>query len=278
MPMDIQLKTKEQQHEENLKTLRALRPMDDDFMRELFRNNLPLAQMVLRIITGIEDLVLISEETQYDLKRLVGARSICLDVMGTDSTGRKFDLEIQRGDSGADPHRVRYHSAAMDIENLDKNQKFSELPDTYVIFITENDVFGEGEPIYEIERFIKKSKKLFNDGEHIIYVNGAYEGDSEIGLLMHDFRCTNADDMHYELLAERTRYYKEDPKGVSNMCKLMEDRLKEQEIITKKMEDCQIALKMLLGGELSFEKIAIYTGLSFEEVQELAKENNIVTV
>ena len=44
--MKFQPKTKEQQHEENLKTLRALRPIDDDFMRELFRNDLPLAQMI----------------------------------------------------------------------------------------------------------------------------------------------------------------------------------------------------------------------------------------
>ncbi len=62
-------------------------------MRELFRNDLPLAQLVLRIITGIEDLELTSQETQYDLKRLLGSRSICLDVFGTDSMGRQFDLE-----------------------------------------------------------------------------------------------------------------------------------------------------------------------------------------
>ena len=270
MPMDIQLKTKEQQHEENLKTLRALRPMDDDFMRELFRNNLPLAQMVLRIITGIEDLVLISEETQYDLKRLVGARSICLDVVGTDSTGRKFDLEIQRGDSGADPHRARYHSAAMDIENLDKNHDFSELPDTYVIFIIENDILKRGKPIYRIERINTDTGELFGDGEHIVYVNGAYEGDSEIGWLMHDFRCTNADDMYFELLAERTRYFKEDPKGVSNMCKLIEDRLVEN--------SKNIAIKLLEKGKLTFDEIAECSGLTLAEVKELAEKNNIVTV
>ena len=270
--MDMLLKTKEQRHEENLRTLKAFRPMDDDFMRELFRNDLPLAQMVLRIITGIDDLVLISEETQYDLKRLVGARSICLDVIGKDSAGRIYDLEIQRADSGADPYRARYHSAAIDIENLDKNQKFSDLPDTYVIFITENDIFGKGKEVYRIERINTDICEPFNDGEHIIYVNGAYEGDTEIGWLMHDFRCSDADDMHYELLAEKTRYYKMDPKGVSNMCKLMEDRLAENE----KMNSIKIALNLLNLKELSYEKISTATGLTLEAVKELAEENNIV--
>lgn len=274
IPIKIKTKTKEQRHEENLKTLRALRPMDDDFMRELFRNNLPLSQMVLRIITDIKDLVLIQQETQYDLKRLMGSRSVCLDVLGNDSTGRLLDLEVNRSNRTADQHRARYHSSAIDVESLNKNQDFSKLPDTYVIFITENDIFKKGKPIYHIERINTETGEPFADGEHIIYVNGAYEGDSEIGWLMHDFRCSNADDMHYELLAERTRYYKEDPKGVSHMCKLMEDRIIE----TEQIKAYQIALKLLTMGKLSMDEISEASGLTLEEVHDLAKENNIVTV
>ena len=67
----------------------------------------------------------------------------------------------------------------------------------------------------------------FADGEHILYVNGEYRGESDLGKLMHDFRCTNADDMNFELLAERTRYLKENPKGVSEMCKAIEDMRNE---------------------------------------------------
>ena len=40
---------------------------------------------------------------------------------------------------------------------------------------------------------------------------------------MHDFNCTNASDMYFDLLAEKTRYLKENPKGVNEMCKVMED-------------------------------------------------------
>ena len=95
---------------------------------------------------------------------------------------------------------------------------------------------------------------------------------------MHDFRCSDTDDMHYELLAEKTRYYKDDPKGVSNMCKLMEERVKEEAVIARKMEDYQIALKMLERGKLTLDEIAEDSGLTLEEVKELAEENNIVTV
>ena len=257
---------KERERQEDLQRLRGLRPIDDDFMRCLFKDNIPLAEMVLRIITGKEDLVITDCQTQKDMKRLAGARSICLDAYGTDSKNKKYDLEIQRADKGADPHRARYHSSVMDIENLDVGQEFVELPDTYTIFITEKDFYGQGEPIYVVERINLTTGKKFEDGEHILYVNGEFRGESDIGKLMHDFNCIEADDMNFDLLAERTRYLKENPKGVSEMCKAMEDMRNEAALEERK----EIARTFILMGELSYEKIAKGTKLPIEEIEKMA--------
>ena len=216
-----------QQHQLDLARLRGLRPIDDDFMRCIFRDNIPLVQMVLRILTGIDDLVVIRLETQKDLKRLVGARSICLDVYATDSSGKKYDIEIQRADHGAGTHRARYHSSSMDVENLNAGQYFDELPDTYTILVTEKDFFKKGRPFYPIERVNLVPGELFNDGEHILYVNGEYRGDSEIGKLMHDFSCWNPVEMNYDLLKDAAKYFKETPEGVEFMCRTFEEIRKE---------------------------------------------------
>ena len=225
--METELERKDLERQADLARLRGLRPIDDDFMRCIFRDNIPLAQLVLRIVTGISDLEIIRIETQKDMKRLVGARSICLDAYGCDSAGRKYDLEIQRADRGAGKRRARYHASSMDVENLDAGQDFDELPDTYTIFITEHDVFGQGKSVHPIERVDMATGDLFNDGEHILYVNGEYRGDSEIGKLMHDFSCWNPDEMNYELLRKATRYYKESPEGVELMCKAFEETRNE---------------------------------------------------
>lgn len=260
--------TKQNEHEADLQRLKLLRPLDDEFLRALFQNNLELAQFVLRIIIGKADLVLTSEETQYDLKRLVGARSLCLDVKGIDDESRHYDIEVQKASAGASPHRARYHSSAMDVENLSAGQEFEELPDTYTIFITEKDVYGEGKAIYPIERINMATGKPFDDGEHILYVNGAYEGDSDIGKLMHDFRCSNADDMNYELMARKTRFLKEDPKGVRMMSAILEEM--RDEAVHK--ERLRAAKKLLARGDYSYEVIADIAELTVEEVQRLAEE------
>jgi predicted transposase/invertase (TIGR01784 family) len=243
--------------QEDLQRLHDFRPIDDDFMRCLFKDNIPLAELVLRIITGKQDLVITECETQKDMKRLAGARSICLDAYGTDSKGKRYDLEIQRADKGADPHRARYHSSVMDIENLDAGQEFKELPDTYTIFITERDFYGKGEPVYVIERVNLTTGNEFGDGEHILYVNGEYRGESELGRLMHDFNCINAADMNFNLLAERTRYLKENPEGVDMMCKSMEDMRNEAVENTSLQNIKNLMETMKLSAEQAMDALKI---------------------
>ena len=227
--MSTNILTEEQWHEKYLQTLENYRPIDDDFFTKLFQDNIPLAEKVLRIITDVKDLHLSSIKTQETLKKLAGSRSVRFDAFGHDNLNREFDIEVQRADSGASPKRARYHSSSIDTNYLKAGQDFDVLPTTYVIFITENDIFGKNELIYRFDRMDKKLGLSFDDEAHIIYVNGAYNNPndtSELAKLVHDFRCSNADEMYTQLLAERTRYFKETPEGVSEMCKAMEEMQK----------------------------------------------------
>ena len=90
-----------------------------------------------------------------------------------------------------------------------------------------HDIYGFGDGIYPIERVIVTHEQLFNDRAHILYVNGAYRGNDPLGDLMHDFCCNDPDDMKNAMLAEASRYYKENPKGVEIMCKAMEEMREE---------------------------------------------------
>lgn len=127
-------------------------------------------------------------------------------------------MEVQRSEKGAGVRRARYHSSVMDVENLNAGEDFDKLPETYVIFITETDIYKKGLPFYSIERINVSLNEPFEDGEHILYVNGAYRGDDEIGKLMHDFSCSNPDDMINSDMAEVARYYKENEEGCNRSC------------------------------------------------------------
>ena len=268
---------KEKKRQKSLERLRRLRPMDDDFMRCIFKDDIPLAQFALRIIIDQADLIIIKCETQKDMKQLGGSRSISLDLYGTDSQDKKYDLEIQRAKSGADPHRARYHSSVLDIENLDASQNFNELPETYVIFFCEKDPFGQGLPLYHIDRTIRENGQEFQDGEHIIYVNGEFRDDSPIGKLIHDFNCADPDEMYFSLMAERTRYLKESEEGINQMCEIFEEIREEGRIegFEEGREEgsydraCSIALELLSKNSMTLEDISQVTQLPMEEVKKL---------
>ena len=268
---ETNIQIKEREHQEDLARLRGLRPIDDDFMRCIFRENIPLAQLVLRILTGKNDLIITQLETQMDMKRLVGARSICLDAYGTDSLGKKYDLEIQRADRGARKHRARYHASCMDVENLDAGQDFEELPETYTIFLTENDVFKMGKALYQVERINLGTGELFDDGEHILYVNGEYRDDTDLGKLMHDFSSWDPEDMYFDLMKSVTRYYKEDPKGVEIMCRAFEETRNEGAL----SKAIAIVKNLLQEGSMSLEVISKVTEVPLEKVKEIAEMKTV---
>jgi hypothetical protein len=188
--------------------------MDDDFMTACLEDNYEAVELILRIVLGREDITIKSIRAQDSMKNLQG-RSAILDVHAVDNTGKEFDCEIQRSDKGAGVKRARHNSSLLNAYILKPGEDTENIPDTYVIFITENDVMKGKQPIYPVERYITigEEKVLFGDGSHILYVNGKYRGDDEVGKLMHDFSCTDPDDMNYEILAKKARYFKQDEKG-----------------------------------------------------------------
>ncbi len=264
------LSATEQTHQKDLERLKSLRYMDDDFMTVCLADNFEGVELILRIILGREDIKIKSVRTQEPLKNLQG-RSAILDVHATDSTDKEFDVEIQRKDAGAGAKRARHNSSLLDAHILKSGDDTEDIPDSYVIFITENDVMKGNQPIYSVERYVTigENNVLFGDGSHIIYVNGKYRGNDEIGKLMHDFSCTNPDDMHYEALAKKARYYKQDEKGVAAMCKIMEDMRNEAELNKAK----KMAIRMIKAGKMSLEDIADYTELSLDTIKELASQS-----
>jgi len=86
---------------------------------------------------------------------------------------------------------------------------------------------------------------------------------------MHDFACREPDDMYYDILAKKARYFKKDEEGVAYMCKALEDMRNEARDEVRE----ENALRMLADG-LPIDKVAEYVGLPEERVRELANSKS----
>ena len=261
--------------EDTRKSIAELTLMDDIFMNKVFENDIGRTALLLRIILKNDKIKVIKAITQQKLKNLLG-HDLQLDILAQNENGTLFNVEIQNQSSGA---AARYHLSLLDSLSLPKGKTYKQLPDNYVVFITQNDVLKGGLPLYHINRKIEENDKAFADGSHIIYVNNKIKDDTPLGRLMHDFTCKNPDDMYYPELAEKARYFKETEKGLTNMgdvfekfaAKRAKEAAKEAAEAMAKEKKIEFAKDLLAEG-MSIEFTVRLSKLSEAEVRELASK------
>ena len=126
-----------------------------------------------------------------------------------------------------------------------------------MIFICQHDKFKENKPIYHVDKIIRETGKTFDDGAHIIYVNGKYRGEDDFGKLAHDFNCKKADNIYFKPLADGVRHFKETEKGRDAMCesftKLADKVADERELQTtaRNVSSLMDSMKMTLEQALN---------------------------
>lgn len=244
--------------------LKKLKMMDDIFVRNVLQK-IECTEHILQTIMSDKTLKIKDQIIQKDFKNLYG-RSGTFDCVANaihEKKEKEFDIEVEQEKKRASPKRLRYHGALLDAHTLNPGENFDELPESYVIFITKDDTSGSGLPLYRVDRKVEETGENFEDELHIICVNGQNKADTELGRLMQDFHCTNAKDMHSEVLAARVKELKETPKGVLYMCKEMDEiyEMGEREKARK------TAIRLAAMGD-SAEKIAVAVDVSLSLVLE----------
>ena len=271
-----------------MERIKKLRLIDDELMTVVFSGDKKVTELLIRILLNRNDLRVTKSMTQEQKHNLFG-HSVTLDIVAEDIFKTEYNIEIQRADKGAVARRIRYHQAMIDSHTLKKQEDFDKLPNLYIIFILEHDMFEMGEPVYFVNKTLNAideegNNLLFDDGCNIMYVNGEYKGDDSLGKLMHDFSTPDADEMYYTELAEKVRFYKQDETGVQMASKIVEeygnDRAAEalqqgikqgikQGIEQGALQQAIETANRMLRKNVPVDDIAEYTGLTVEKILEL---------
>ena len=263
-----------------LERIKTMRLFDDELMSLVFSGDIEATQLLIRILLNRNDLTVTKSMSQIQKTNLFG-KSVKLDVVAEDIFKTEYNIEIQRAGSGAGARRIRYHQAMLDSHTLNKGGKFKDLPNLFIIFILEEDLFGRGNPIYRVKKTLDIKDEYgnylpFDDDCNIMYVNGEYRGDNPLGKLLHDFSTSNADEMYYKEFADKMRFYKQDEEGVKMASKIIEEygdiraaeALKQgiqQGAHQKAIED---AKKLLADGKYTAPEISELLNIPVEDFAE----------
>ena len=275
MPPDMTEEQRAKRRKKNLELIRDFRLMDNPFMGRVFQGDIELGQLAATLMTGRDDITVTSVATEYEIKNLCG-RSVRLDIHAVDHDKQEIHIALQREKKGATPKRIRYNSAMMDANFLVQREDFEDLPEQYIFFVTENDVTGLHQLTSPVKKYIGKGVTMpYDDGIHVAYIDASQADDSPLGKLMHDFLCRNIEDIHYPMIKEKIRYYKENETGVTIMSDLFEKYLQEEHDEGKAEGKGEMILGMIEDHD-PLAKIMRISKWSADQIRALAAKNGLV--
>ena len=249
-------------------TVKELRPIDDVFFQKL-ANEPGFCEEVLQVILQKKDLKVIKVETQKNLRNVKG-RSVVVDVVCVDSKNTYYNIEVQKSDNDDHERRVRYNGANIDTFITEKGKKFKELPDLYIVYISSFDFFKKNKTIYHVDRVLRETGDVVDNGFYEVYVNTQVDDKTEISELMKLFKSSDAKgNPKFPNVSRAIKHFKTG-KEQDIMCKAVEEyaAIKAEEA-AKETEEITTIKIYYQEMKLTKEQIAEKLNLSVERVEKI---------
>lgn len=223
---DTKIQITDEKVDELRPLVEQLRLIDDTFFEKVMEDK-DVCEEVIRIIMEDPGLSIREVNPQESVHNLQG-RSVRLDVLCERSDGAYINVELQRADNDDHFKRVRYHASCITANVTEPGERFKNVRDVCVIYISEFDIFKRGKTIYHVSHVVKETEGevdpvYVDDGFTSIYVNTAIDDKTEIAELMNCFLQTKVDNPKFPKLSNRVAQFKEDEEGVREMCAIVEE-------------------------------------------------------
>lgn len=89
-------------------------------------------------------------------------------------------------------------------------------------YISETDIWKEGKTVYPVTKRLGEDGPLYDDGEHIVYVNAEIDDGSRIAKMMKYFKTADPNDNSEGDLSKRVHFLKCEEGGMDIMCEVAE--------------------------------------------------------
>lgn len=200
--------------------INQMTPMSDILSQVMFENNTELVEYIVRLLTRITNIRIAKVEVQKTFPATSAFRSARLDVYALDDQGNRYNIEIENNIKNANPDRALFYLSMIFSHSIKKGIKNIKLKPAYIIFITKEDYFNQGKPLYHFTISDNNLDLSLGKQTNIIYLNLKNKTDKRLLDFQHDFLCSDPNDMRVDVISRSVRYYKATKEGVSKMCEI----------------------------------------------------------
>ena len=206
--------------QEKLEKVRDFRPIDDVFFEALAQNR-EVCQEILRVILEDDQLIVNSVITQSSKNNLYG-RSVRLDALCTLGNGTKCNIEVQRADNDDHLRRARFNASSITVKESNPGERFEDVVELFIVYISEFDFLKGGKTIYHVDKILRETGTIVDDGLHEIFVNTVIDDGTDISDLMACFMKKEVKNPKFPILSAEVARLKESEGGAQTMCDIME--------------------------------------------------------
>ena len=266
------------EREKVLEIVQELNIIDDTFFQKMAEDIGFCEEMISTIL---EQKVIVKSVVQQNSIQNLQGRSVVLDALCILENGKYCNVEIQKADDDNHAKRVRYNTSCVTANITEPGTRFEKVPDVIGIYISKFDMFKSGKTVYHIDRVIRETGEVQENGLQEIYVNTKIDDDTDIAKLMRIFKEKDTYDFKkFPKVSKRKKQFKENVGGNDKMCDLVENYAKDYaERVAKEVEkettrqtERNNALKFFQNGA-DYELVrASITSLSDKELQEIYRE------
>ena len=248
--------------------------MDDTFFSVVMENK-AACEYLLSGLLG-KPITVVENKTQYSLRNIEN-HSIVLDALIEDEDHKLYDVEIQIDDQKNHERRMRYYHTAIDWSYLEKGRDYNDLPELYMIFISDFDPFKRNKNHYEVKQYVDNTKE-YDDGIRRLYFNTAIDDGTELSKLLQYLKLSEVSNNNFGALSQAVNFHKIQNEGVDSMCKAVENYAKErwnegriEGKIEGKIEGAVETVKNMLKEGISLETALKCTKLDQETYEKYAE-------
>lgn len=244
------------------------------------------------ISTAMGQKVKVLQVIPQDFFKNLQGRSVIVDALCELEDGRNVDVEIQRADDDDHQRRVRYNASCITANITSPGEKFKNVPDLVVIYISEFDLFKGGRTVYHVNRTVQETGETVYNGMTEIYINTKVDDGSDLAKLMKIYSSKDAYDYErFPNTSARKAEFKKIDGGEQRMNSILRDIAQEwaeemaEEIAEKRVKEIteervkeiteervkEIAEERVKEKEKSILLKFIKKGMPVEEVAEIAE-------
>ena len=269
------------------KYAKLLNPIDDLMFCKMAEHK-EFCEEILRVILEDEGLTVEEAIPQWQGKNLSG-RSVVLDAKCVTGDGRHINIEVQKADDDNHLKRARYNASILTTNIAKTGKRFEFIPDVCIVFISKFDIFDSGLPLYHIDKVVRETGQVIEDGLTEIFVNTVNYDGSKPARLMKLFTENDAySNDEFPITSELKSRLKSSEGGSMAMNEILEKLISDEKRESEKRgrkegilegkiegkieganeEKLRIAKDMKASG-LGFDFIARFTGLTEDTIAAL---------